>query len=145
MWKTAFKKFEGHIPFHTHWCYRPGDLIDPWSHFDIPDGFNIEESCASCFNGEIGFWWICYTLSQWAERHLQKTSSETSQKCLQGTAKITCKAVFKTSKRQLFCKSSQCLSKPLFRQLIHTFALIHHNCLGRIAGCFAINFCDFQG
>ena len=145
MWKTAFKKFEGHIAFRTHSCYRSGDLIDPWSHFDIANGYHIEESCASCFNGETGFRWICYTLSQWAKRHLQKTLSKTSQKCLQDTAETTCKAVFKTSKRQLFCKSYQCLSKSLFRQLIRTFALIPHNCLGRIAGCLAINFCDFQG
>ena len=47
-------------------------------------------------------------------------------------------AVFNISKRQLFCKSNQCLSKALFRQFIHVSA----NCLGRISGCLAIIFCE---
>ena len=38
-----------------------------------------------------------------------------TQTCVLDTAKTTYEDVFKISKRQLFCKSNQCLSKPLFR------------------------------
>ena len=65
------------------------------------------------------------------KRHL-----ETSQKCLQDTAKETYEVVIKISKIQLLFKSNQCLSKALFRQLIHTSV----NCLERTSGCLATNF-----
>ena len=36
-------------PFHTHWYRRPGNLVDPYSLSVIPNGYNIEEACPSCF------------------------------------------------------------------------------------------------
>ena len=60
---------------------------------------------------------------------------------LQDPAKTSYEAVFKISKRQLFCKSNECLRKTLLRQLMHNSG----NCLGRISGCLTINFCEIQG
>ena len=36
-------------PFHTHWYRWPGNLKHPFSLSVIPNGYNIEETCASCF------------------------------------------------------------------------------------------------
>ena len=41
-------------PFYTRKCCCPGDSICPCSHFDIPNGWNMKETCASCLNGETG-------------------------------------------------------------------------------------------
>ena len=71
-------------------------------------------------------------------RRLKKTSQGHLRK---DTAKTTYESVFEISKRQLFCKSYECLSKPLFTQHTHTF----ENCLGRISGCLATDFCKCQG
>ena len=60
---------------------------------------------------------------------------------LQDPAKTSYEAVFKISKRQLFCKSNECLRRTLLRQLMHNSG----NCLGRISGCLTINFCEIQG
>ena len=69
-------------------------------------------------------------------RHLKKTS----QRHLTGVSKRLLRqlSVFKISKRQLFCKSNQCLSKQSF---IHIFG----NRIGHISGCPPINFCEIQG
>ena len=47
---------------YIHWYFRARDLRDLCSQFDIPDSYNINETCDSCFNGEIGLSWICYLL-----------------------------------------------------------------------------------
>ena len=46
-------------PLYTDWYRRPGDLINPWSHFNIPNDCNIEKTCVSCFDGETALLWIC--------------------------------------------------------------------------------------
>ena len=40
--------------FYNPWYFWPRDLIDPCSHFDIPNCYNIEETYSTCFNGETG-------------------------------------------------------------------------------------------
>ena len=70
--------------------------------------------------------------------HLKKTSQR-HLISVQDTGKTTYEAVFKIFKRQLFCKSNQCLTNPLFRQLIH----ISGNCLGRNLVLIIPNFCHF--
>ena len=40
-------------PFYTHKFPCPGDSIYPCSQFDIPNCYNMKETCASCLNGEI--------------------------------------------------------------------------------------------
>ena len=53
-------------PFYTHWYRRTGDLTDPCGHNDLPEGFQVDETCASCCLGETGSGWICCPLcKQW--------------------------------------------------------------------------------
>ena len=53
-------------PFCTHWYRRPGDLTDPCGHMDLPVQYAVNETCASCFQGEMGSSWICRAFcSQW--------------------------------------------------------------------------------
>ena len=85
--------------------------------------------------------------------------------------KISCGDVFKASKSQLSCKSKQCLTKALIRNLKKTsqshlrsvsktllrqltdpfLRYVKHSsfpkkhCQGRISGCLTINFWEIQG
>ena len=50
--------------FYIHWYCRPGKLVweytEIYGHFDILNGKNIKETCASCcFNEETGGSLIC--------------------------------------------------------------------------------------
>ena len=40
--------------FYTHWYRRPGDLTDPCCHMDLPVHYAVNETCAKCFQGEMG-------------------------------------------------------------------------------------------
>ena len=57
-----FKIASDKKPFFTHWYRRPGDIVDPCGHLDIPDDYNIVLTFANCLNGEIGSSWICCPL-----------------------------------------------------------------------------------
>ena len=46
-------------PFCAHWYCHLSKLTIICYYFDISNGYNIEESCASCFDEEIGSPWIC--------------------------------------------------------------------------------------
>ena len=53
-------------PFYTHWYGRLGDLTDSCGHYDIKDGYIVDETCALCLEGENGSSWICCPLcNQW--------------------------------------------------------------------------------
>ena len=45
--------------FYAHWYHNPGDLIDLAVMLIFQNNYNIDELCASYFNGESGFLWIC--------------------------------------------------------------------------------------
>ena len=46
-------------PFYTYRYRCPGDFVDCRSQSDIPNGYIIEDTCISCFNGKTGSWQIC--------------------------------------------------------------------------------------
>ena len=42
--------------FHTNWYRQPGELIDPWSQLDVPNGCNIKKkTCTSRFDEGTGY------------------------------------------------------------------------------------------
>ena len=53
-------------PYYTHWYPRPSDLQEPCGHNDLPESYVLEETCASCLQGEIGPAWLrCPACDQW--------------------------------------------------------------------------------
>ena len=60
-----FKIATDEIPFYTHWYPRPSDLKEPCGHCDLPEGFLMVETCASCLEGETGSWICCPVCEQW--------------------------------------------------------------------------------
>ena len=49
--------FIGVKQFHTNWYRQPGELIDPCTQLDVPNGYNIKKkkTCASCFDEGTGY------------------------------------------------------------------------------------------
>ena len=84
------------------------------------------------FSRCLNIFFFCKFEQCWTKalfKHLKKTSQRHFRRFPRQTAKATYEDVFKISKTHLFWKSNQCLSTPLFRQLIQTSAI----CLGRIS------------
>ena len=52
-------------PFHDQW-YRRNDGVEPCGHFDIPNGYDIHNTCGRCLEGENGSSWMqCPICAKW--------------------------------------------------------------------------------